>query len=310
MEQERFTLRCGELLVEVRPAYGGRITGFSRERSGAIQHFFRATPGEPGDVRTPFKTGCFPLVPFSNRIAHGRFTFRGRTIVLPSQPQASPHAIHGHGAVSSWTTTAVTADRIGIEYRHTPGSWPFDYLARQDIRLDPELGLVMRIEVTNLSDQPMPLGLGLHPFFDWEPGCRASFQASHHWLADADFLPHDRVPVPPALDFSNGHELGEEPRDHSFDQWDGHARILWPERKEALAIRADRILSHLILHRPSGLPYFCLEPVSHVTNAFNLADAGYGETGMRSLEPGEKLAASCHFTPETATNFDSREALR
>ncbi len=296
MDQTRHLLRAGTLVAEVRPDYGGRITRFHRETDGYRQDFFRPTPAAPGDVRTPFKTGCYPLVPFSNRIDHGRFSFQGRTFVLPPHPGAAPHAMHGHGAVAVWTVAERTGNFIRIEYRHTPDSWPFAYRAVQDIALD-EAGLAVAIQVSNLSAATMPVGLGLHPFFDHSPGTILSFRAGGHWLATPDFLPYARAGIPAELDFATGRELGEDQRDHSFDAWDGHALIRWPDRSEALEIRADASLTHLILHRPTGLPYFCLEPVSHVTNAFNLAAAGYPGTGMRSLAPGETLRAVCRFMP-------------
>lgn len=306
MAEPRYWLRAGTLAAEIRPSYGGRITRFAREGG---QDFFRPTPDQSGDVHSPFKTGCYPLVPYSNRIDHGRFAFRGRDIVLPPHPQASPHAMHGHGSVSAWTVLARAADRILITYRHPAGSWPFDYEAIQDIRLKSEQGLVVRIAVTNLSDQEMPVGLGLHPFFDLAPGTRARFRARQLWLAGPDFLPHTRLPVPPELDFSAGGEIGEAPRDHGFEGWDGRARIDWEGRNEGMTIDADAVLGHLILHRPRELPYFCLEPVSHVTNAFNLANAGHEDTGMRCLAPGETLAASCCFAPAPAALGNPRGAI-
>lgn len=300
MEQARYALHAGTLAAEVRPAYGGRITGFFREAEGHRQDFFRATPEEPGDVRAPFKTGCYPLVPFSNRIDHGRFGFGGRTIVLPPHPQAAPHAMHGHGCVSAWTVTARTDAAIRIEYRHAPDSWPFAYQAAQDIALDAE-GLLVTIRLTNLAAEPMPAGLGLHPFFDYLPGTRLHFRATGHWLAHADFLPYAHKPLPAELDFAAGREVGGEEINQSFDGWDGRALIRWPVRPEILAIQAEAVLGHLILHRPPVLPYFCVEPVSHVTNAFNLAAAGHQNTGMRILAPGETLRAQCRFTPRAAS---------
>ena len=52
-------------------------------RGGAIRDFkwrgqdvLRPTPAQAGD--DPFDTACFPMVPFVNRVAHGRFNFGGR----------------------------------------------------------------------------------------------------------------------------------------------------------------------------------------------------------------------------------------
>ncbi|NRQ51759.1 hypothetical protein, partial [Aeromicrobium stalagmiti] len=56
-----------------------------------------------------------------------------------------------------------------------------------------------------------------------------------------------------------------------------------------LTMRADDPLDHFILHAPKGQPYFCLEPVSHVADAVNLAAQGWEGTGLRVLAPGETM---------------------
>jgi hypothetical protein len=51
-----------------------------------------------------------------------------------------------------------------------------------------------------------------------------------------------------------------------------------------------------LVYTPPGQPFFCVEPVSHVTDAFNLAAAGQPDTGMRTLQPGEGLDATVILT--------------
>jgi hypothetical protein len=43
-----------------------------------------------------------------------------------------------------------------------------------------------------------------------------------------------------------------------------------------------------------------VEPVSHVTDAVNLAAAGRPDTGLRSLPPGATLRAAVTLAPEGA----------
>ena len=62
---------------------------------------------------------------------------------------------------------------------------------------------------------------------------------------------------------------------------------------------AERPLSFLTLYTPAGEPYFCAEPVSNITNAFNLAP-GRDDTGLIVLAPGATIAARVHFTPNLA----------
>jgi aldose 1-epimerase len=41
--------------------------------------------------------GCFPLIPFLNRIHNGRFTFQGKQIKMPLNFQLDVHTIPGQG---------------------------------------------------------------------------------------------------------------------------------------------------------------------------------------------------------------------
>jgi aldose 1-epimerase len=55
-----------------------------------------------------------------------------------------------------------------------------------------------------------------------------------------------------------------------------------------------------VVYTPPGEAFFCVEPVSHITDAFNLAAAGRTDTGMLSLLPGESVRATLTLTPEIA----------
>ena len=48
-------------------------------------------------AKDSLEMGCFPLIPFSNRIHNGRFSFQGKQIkMLPNFPPEA-HTIHGQG---------------------------------------------------------------------------------------------------------------------------------------------------------------------------------------------------------------------
>jgi aldose 1-epimerase len=51
------------------------------------------------------------------------------------------------------------------------------------------------------------------------------------------------------------------------------------------------------LFTPAGEDFLCVEPVSHCTDAFNMAAAGATDTGSRVLAPGERFEARVTFTP-------------
>ncbi len=57
-------------------------------------------------------------------------------------------------------------------------------------------------------------------------------------------------------------------------------------------------LECLVIYSPPGQPFFCAEPVSHTTDAINLAAAGRTDTGLLVLEPGQTVRAAVTLTPE------------
>jgi len=73
--------------------------------------------------------------------------------------------------------------------------------------------------------------------------------------------------------------------------------IAWPEWNAGLRIDADPPLGFLVVYSPRGEDFFCAEPVSHCTDAFNLARQGRRDTGMLTLEPGANLSATVRFRP-------------
>jgi len=75
--------------------------------------------------------------------------------------------------------------------------------------------------------------------------------------------------------------------------WSGRATIDWPEDGTRLAMTAEPPLDCLVVFTPTGRPFFCVEPVSHVTDAFNLAAAG----GLTPLSEASG-PASCHRLPD------------
>ena len=110
------------------------------------------------------------------------------------------------------------------------------------------------------------------------------------WRTDAEILPVQHVPVPPEWDFSHSRPVEGMGLDHCFDGWDGNATVTWPSRGLRLVVAATEAFRHLVIYVPDGQRYFCVEPVSHVS------DAIHGDPpaalGLRTLQPGEPFEAS------------------
>ena len=259
--------------LSLNPAVGGSLVNWTVRASG--HPLLR-----PNDPRSelPGKLGCYPLVPWSNRIANGGVeTPDGWLALTPNSPK-DPFPIHGSAWQQPWHVVSQTAQEVVLELRCET---PFAYRAEQRIRLsNGELSIALR--VTHLAEKAAWHGLGLHPYFPRRPDTRLQASAAQVWLSDGTKLPTGLAAVPPEWDFRVLSELPESLVDNGFCQWDGHCRIEQPELGYTLECQATGA-DYFLLYCPPGLGFFCIEPVSHPVNAHHLP----GRPGLKLLEQGQ-----------------------
>jgi aldose 1-epimerase len=290
------TMRSGRAELGVAPGVGGAIVHYRWVDGDDAHEWLR--PSTAADVASgnADRLAAFALVPFSNRIRDGRFEFEGRSIVLPLNQWPQRHSEHGHGWQAAWTLIERSAARLSLEYNHAADHWPFPYRAVQDFELTDE-ALTVTLSVENQGTLRMPVGLGLHPYFPRTPRCRLSAEVDAMWATDAEVMPTTLTVADPRLGEGRGLPVAETSLDNAFTGWRGRAAITWPERRAHLAIDADPPLRFLVVYSPSREEFFCAEPVSHCTDAFNLAAQGRRDTGMLTLDPGARLSAKVSFRP-------------
>jgi aldose 1-epimerase len=92
-----------------------------------------STTSRPTD---PFECAAFALVPYSNRIRAGRFSFRGRDVRLPLNRPPERHSIHGLGWPMAWRPLDVREHEATLEFRHDAGAWPWAFRATQHFALE------------------------------------------------------------------------------------------------------------------------------------------------------------------------------
>ncbi|HZB90256.1 MAG TPA: aldose 1-epimerase [Stellaceae bacterium] len=292
------TLTSGMAFCQVAPGAGGAVAAFWWEANGRRIDWLR--PAAPAAVARgdAEDLACFPLVPYSNRIRDARFLFCGREIVETPADDGKRHALHGHGWRRDWTVAERGENRLVLEYEHAAAGWPWSYRARQSFALSAG-ALEITLELENRSDGLMPAGLGFHPYFPRTPEARLSARTDGVWLTDGDVMPTERRPVPGEWRLAEGRRIADLALDNVFTGWDGEAVVTWPERGAHLRLAATQpLLSFLVLYTPPGRDFFCVQPVSHVADAVNLARAGVADTGLRVLAPEARRLARISFTPE------------
>lgn len=287
------TLQAGDASLVLAPEIGGAIVGWTL---GGTQLLRNSSP-DAIVHRDVHGMACFPLVPFSNRIACGQFHWAGRDHALDRNLGDHPHAIHGVGWQAAWQVAAVSPDAatltlthhaIGEQVRH----WPFAFEAEQRFALAAD-SMSVTLSITNRHPGPAPAGLGLHPYFPRSPDATLRFAAEQAWLNGEDMLPARRIEVPPAWDHRRGLAIGSAALDNCFAGWDGAASIAWSSGP-TLSITASSLFRFLIVFTPPGQDFFCVEPVSHVTDAINRMDST-ADHGLRILGPGEALQGDVTF---------------
>src|SRR5690349_7396102 len=122
-------LDAGRLRLALSPSTGGAISAFERIDDGGSQPILRKCHSPLEKV---LDAGCFPLVPYVNRIRGGEFHFRGRAVRLAPNMPGDPSPLHGQGWLNPWTVARADEHSAALAYRHDTDEWPWAYEARQD----------------------------------------------------------------------------------------------------------------------------------------------------------------------------------
>ena len=284
----------------VRPDLGGGLAAYDLLRDGARLPLLRRAPADTAD---PFALACNVLVPWSNRISGGGFSFAGRFHPLAPNLPGETFPIHGNGFQCPWRVTAASAQAVTLAL-DSDGPGPFRYDAVLCYALAGG-ALSMRLTVTHRGAGALPYGLGLHPWLPRTPGTTLHATAARVWLEDARHLPAGHLPVGarPGWDFSASRPLPPAWINNGFDGWNGRARVDWPDCGVRLAIAARGgsgdtlapITRYLVYSPAADAPFFCFEPVLHLVDAHNLADPI--AAGLAVLAEGQSAAILCTLTP-------------
>jgi aldose 1-epimerase len=284
-DRDLLTLACGPLELQLVPPLGGSIARF--DYCTDIGKKIPCLRGVEGEEASALDCGSFPLVPFSNRIRGGRFTFRGREIVLRPNLAGDPSPLHGHGWLVPWDIVSAEAAAAELAFRHEPGEWPWAYEARQHFALDAN-GLTAILSCTNQSDAPMPCGLGHHPYFPCTAETRVDTGVGCAWTIDDKVLPVEKVPAEGRYDLRHRLVCGQD-LDNGFGDWSGLARIATPGRPFRIELSSPDARFFQIYSPASG-GFFVAEPVGHANAALNEPEEDWAALGLGILEPGETMS--------------------
>ena len=279
-------LTCGGVVAQVEPTEGGRIVSLI---VGDVERILPKASARA--IAPPLYWGCYPMVPWAGRLANGRIPTADGEVRL--EPNLPPSAIHGLGFDKPWAILERSDAVVTMSCQLRGLGWPFGGRARQTLRLG-AASLDLELEVGEYT-RAGPAGLGWHPWFARPRigDVQLRLDARDVLVLDADLVPTGEVRgVTASEDLRAGPPLADRRLDQVYVRTKGPAVVRWPDLE--LQIEYDKSLDTVVVHTPSeGI---CVEPQTMWPNAPLLAALGVSDTGLRTLEPGERLCVSERWT--------------
>jgi aldose 1-epimerase len=300
------TIRGSGFELAVWPAVGGGLVSARAELGGSSVLLTRPVGRDDLAARDVRRLGSFVMAPFCNRIVGGRFPFAAGEVRVPlNWPADAGVAIHGLSWREPWDIAERASNRLVLTQAIAGAetTYRYDATLTYDLSAGSDRPAAhTTLALTNRSEQPMPFGLGFHPYLRRAPGAELAFGASGTLVPDDRCLPTHWRPLKPeeAADLGRPVEAFSG-TDAAFTGWQGTARLTFPDAGAALVLTASataRLLHLYVPATPAGAGTICLEPVSHVIDVGNRPQfARHG--GMTEVQPGETLAMTMTWRVET-----------
>jgi len=244
------------------------------------------------------------LAPWANRLDEQAFYANGKRYAFNMNlgNVRGAHPIHGFLAAAKWEVLEAKADASAawvtsrLEFFKQPdwmAQFPFAHTMEMTHRLQ-NGALEITIQVRNLSDEPMPVAIGFHPYFQVTDAPRDAWTiglaARTEWVLSPDKIPtgetrpiEQRFPDPrKALlrDHDLDHVFGDLVRDAS-----GGAVMTLAGTTQKIDVTFGPNYRAAVVYAPKGRDFICFEPMAGITDALNLAQRG-AYKDLQQIPPG------------------------
>jgi aldose 1-epimerase len=238
---------------------------------------------KPTFIGNPF------LAPWANRLDQDAFWANGKKYTLNPElknfrrdPQQQP--IHGLVAYASqWQVTsllggaeaaAVTSRLEFWRYPDWMAQFPFAHAYEMTYRLEKGV-LHVETVIENLSTDTMPISVAFHPYFTL-PGVERDRWSIRIPVKEQVVLNSRLTPTGETKPFSMDQPIALAGRqfDDVFSGVDPAKEFVVEGGGKKIAVQFGERFPVGVVYAPQGRDFICFEPMSGVTNAFNLAHDG------------------------------------
>jgi aldose 1-epimerase len=273
---KELVLSDGPIEVAVLPEAGARL-----HRLRAFGHDLLRTPPDPEEhLRDPFFWGGYVMAPWCGRTEAGPMRLGSRVVDLPANfPDGT--AIHGQVHTRPWELRGDGSLGVGAG----GDGWPWRYEAglRIDVR---EPTVRIELSLVNRADDPMPAGLGIHPWFGKpvEIAIRGTGVFSPNTATPA--LP---VPVSGPLDLREVAQMGDDLDATWTGLADPPVELRWSGPGVRVTMRTTPAAPYVVAASPAYLDAIAVEPQTHAPQGIRRTLRGE-PGGLTMLEPGQILS--------------------
>lgn len=253
-----------------------------------------------GDAR-PSGSGIPILFPFAGRLQGTTLRWNGREYNIEAG-DGMGNAIHGFVLDRAWRVISQTPDSITGEFQcstdgpELTGMWPSDFLIQATYQLRSD-GLSVSITCTNAGNEPMPCGLGTHPYFqlpltgDKADDCLLRLPVSSRWQMEDMIATGECTPLESHEDYEAGMHFSELFLDDvfgdtRFENGTAVAQLDDPQGGVTLDFTWDTACQYCVVYTPPHREAICIEPYTLIPGGQSFKPP---YEGLLVLEPGESF---------------------
>jgi aldose 1-epimerase len=284
----------------VLPQMGALLHGFSVQLAdgpiNVVDHYSSWKEAEEKIDKT-FKSAR--LSPFTCRVAEGKYIFKGREYQF-NKKFTDGSAIHGllYNKPFQIISSAADMDSASLtmqyDYKKDDPGYPFQYRSEITYTLSAENLLEIRTRISNLSDGPIPIADGWHPYFilggqldDW----LMHFNAEALVRFDDKLIPTGELET--FDEFKEPRRIGPAFLDNCFllDISSGlpACELFNPENKIKISFYPESSYPYLQIYTPEGRRSIAIENMSAAPDCFN------NNMGLLLLEPGNSQSFTVFY---------------
>ena len=282
----------------------------------------------------PSHSGIPLLFPFPNRVKAGEYVVdQQESHLMPLgegdgevHADGAGNAIHGFVFDRPWRVTgsseaaATGAFTLSADAPDRADLWPSDFTLTATYTLEAAT-LRCELSVENVGGEPLPFGLGTHPYFALPPGgagtaadCRVTVPAAGRWELVKGVPTGEVVDAEGDYDLRGGPRFGELELDDVYTRVTAEGGVVTstvenPAAGVRVVQRCDAAFREQVVFTPpwyrEGDPdaptkgAVCIEPYTCTTDAINLHSRGV-DAGLRTLAPGESFKTWFEIAAEAA----------